>query len=507
MSESIQTADAMEMARRILGDAVRIVGATFRGAAAASGVVGDAARLSVGSDDAPDAPLTSYIDISFVPETDGLALDLELSANRLPDVGTTSFLSDGIAIWLDGQPAAAAPAGPAVAGAGRTHVLPVADEVTVGLHAWLGTRKGVLSTLRLATGRIGAGAIISALAVKSAAADNNGKAVGNPGTGNNGNDETRGNAGHSSGGGGGDDGGGSGDGPGIGASGRMIANDDSATVFQSGSVNVDVTGNDIAPGASVIFVTHINGVEVEPGDTITLPSGETVTLEADGTLTIVADSDVGTTSFTYTAAFGTGHARHASTATVTLDTVPCFTAGTMIRTLRGDVPVERLKVGERVLTRDDGVQEVRWIGRRSMAAEGDMAPVRIAAGTFGEHGLLTVSPLHRILVRNSHAELLFGSDEVLVAARDLIDGRRVIRVEGGTVEYVHILFDRHQILWSEGLETESFLPGPQTTHCFERETVAEIRRIFPEIDPETGEGYGPAARPALRRYEARVLVA
>ena len=102
---------------------------------------------------------------------------------------------------------------------------------------------------------------------------------------------------------------------------------------------------------------------------------------------------------------------------------------------------------------------------------------------------------------------MFGTHEVLVAARDLVDGYLTEKVEGGEVEYVHILFDRHQIVWSEGLMSESFLPGPQTTNCFETETMAEICRIFPDLDPKTGKGYGPAVRPALKRYEARLLVA
>jgi hypothetical protein len=74
------------------------------------------------------------------------------------------------------------------------------------------------------------------------------------------------------------------------------------------------------------------------------------------------------------------------------------------------------------------------------------------------------------------------------------------------VEYVHILFDRHQVVFSEGLATESFLPGPQTAQSFEAEIVAEICALFPEIDPETGAGYSPAARRTLKRYEARLLM-
>ena len=136
-----------------------------------------------------------------------------------------------------------------------------------------------------------------------------------------------------------------------------------------------------------------------------------------------------------------------------------------------------------------------------------MAPIRIIANTLGDHGELTVSPLHRILVRNAAAELLYGTHELLVAARDLVDDKNIKRIEGGSVEYIHILFDDHQVVWSSGLESESFLPGPQTTHCFEAEMIAEIASIFPELDPTTGDGYGPAARPALKSFEARLLVA
>jgi hypothetical protein len=93
----------------------------------------------------------------------------------------------------------------------------------------------------------------------------------------------------------------------------------------------------------------------------------------------------------------------------------------------------------------------------------------------------------------------------LVAARDLVNDRSVLRRVGGDVTYVHLLFDRHQVVFSEGLETESFLPGPQTTKSLEREIVDEICAIFPEIDPETGHGYSPSARRTLKRYEADIL--
>jgi len=110
-----------------------------------------------------------------------------------------------------------------------------------------------------------------------------------------------------------------------------------------------------------------------------------------------------------------------------------------------------------------------------------------------------------VLIRDALAELLFGDAEVLVAAKDLVNDRSVRRIEGGEVEYVHILFDRHQVVLSEGLETESFLPGPQIRDSFEAEALEEICSLFPEIDPSTGDGYSPAARRTLKGFEARVL--
>ena len=286
--------------------------------------------------------------------------------------------------------------------------------------------------------------------------------------------------------------------------GTLIANTDEVLLRPGDAKIVDLLANDINDTAGVAFITHINDQAVSPGDSVTLTTGQTITLNADGTVSMVGTSESEDVAFTYETASTTGET---AVGFIIVDTVPCFVSGTHIRTENGKVPVEHLKIGQNVMTRDAGPQPVRWIGKRLLPAEGDMAPVRINAGTFGDHNTLMVSPLHRVLIRNMHADLLFGSSEVLIAARDLIDSRSVCRVEGGMVEYVHILFDDHQVIWSEGLETESFLPGPQTTHCFEQDTVNEITNIFPELDPLTGEGYGPAARPALKRFEAKLLVA
>jgi hypothetical protein len=291
-----------------------------------------------------------------------------------------------------------------------------------------------------------------------------------------------------------------------GVQGAVIANNDVVELYAGTTKTFNLLANDSGPGASALVITHINGVAVTAGSSVTLNTGQVVTLNADGTITVLADADYETVNFTYTVANGGGSGTSA-TGIVTLNSIPCFVAGTLIRTPEGERPVEALRPGDLVLTLDDGPQPLRWAGRRSVPAEGRFAPIRIGAGTFGPHRTLLVSPQHRVLIRDSLADLLFGEREVLVAAKDLVNGRSVTVREGGMVEYVHLLFDRHQVVFSDGLATESYLPGPQIADAFERATLDEIRALFPELDPVTGEGYGVAARRMLKGYEAQVLFA
>lgn len=283
----------------------------------------------------------------------------------------------------------------------------------------------------------------------------------------------------------------------------LIANDDDVTIAPLGTKTVDVLANDTGPSGGTLTITKINGQDAYVGVPILLPSGQTVTLDANGNFVIVADADIEEVSFTYTISDGLGHS---DIGIVNLNSIPCFVAGTRILTPNGEVAVECLREGDLVLTHDDGPQPLRWIGQRRVPAVGALAPIHIRAGTFGDHRSLKVSPQHRILVRDSLAELLFGDAEVLVAAKDLVNGRSVRVKEGGEVDYVHLLFDRHQVIYSAGLATESFLPGPQSSQGFEGDTVEEISAIFPEIDPRTGQGYSASARRTLKRFEAQVLI-
>ena len=284
---------------------------------------------------------------------------------------------------------------------------------------------------------------------------------------------------------------------------EVIAISDDVNVYPDGTTTLDVLSNDInnGPAGSTLTITHINGQPTTVGTAITLATGQQVTLNSDGTFSVVGDGGEEDFNFTYTIDNGT----NSDVGFVNATSVPCFVAGTLIATPEGDRCAERLLPGDLVMTKDEGAQPLRWIGSRRVAAVGDFAPIHICANTLGQHRDLLVSPLHRVLIKDNLAELLFGEAEVLVAARDLVNDHSIMRREGGEVTYVHLLFDRHQVVFSEGLETESFLPGPQTSSSFEADVVEEIYSIFPELDPETGTGYPTAARRTLKRYEAELL--
>jgi hypothetical protein len=193
--------------------------------------------------------------------------------------------------------------------------------------------------------------------------------------------------------------------------------------------------------------------------------------------------------------------------------VICFTTGTNIRTENGTTPVEQLNVGDLVQTKDAGLQEILWIGHRRMSgarmhAMPDLRPVRLRRDALGGEipdDDLLVSPHHRILMSGDRAMALFNQPEVLVAASDLINDKTVF-VDHAVreVTYVHLLFRSHQIIWANGIASESYHPANTTLQTVDASQRGSLLEIFPDIktDPHS---FGPFARRNLDRSEAAIL--
>ncbi|OIP82029.1 MAG: hemolysin-type calcium-binding protein [Rhodobacterales bacterium CG2_30_65_12] len=193
--------------------------------------------------------------------------------------------------------------------------------------------------------------------------------------------------------------------------------------------------------------------------------------------------------------------------------VICFTPGTRIRTERGDVAVENIAEGDRIQTKDNGIQEVLWKGEKRITgarlyAMPELRPIRLRAGALGQDRPdddLVVSPAHRLLVKGAKARALFNTDEVLVAARDLVNDRTVVRdLTLTSVLYVHLLLPHHEVVFANGLETESFHPAGEALASVDAAQRARLVGLMPELG-EDPMAYGDHARRALNRAEAAIL--
>ena len=186
---------------------------------------------------------------------------------------------------------------------------------------------------------------------------------------------------------------------------------------------------------------------------------------------------------------------------------PCFVKGTRIRTERGNIAVEDLRVGDMVLTKDNGPQPIRWIGSREVDGTDILAPIRFAKGAIGNKRPLLVSPQHRMLITGWQAELHFGIDEALVAAKHLVNGSTITVSRRKTVTYFHILFDAHQIVKAEGAFSESFHPGEQILRA-DRKIREELAAILPDLYADDAPPAAPdLAKPELRGFEVKTLAA
>ena len=193
--------------------------------------------------------------------------------------------------------------------------------------------------------------------------------------------------------------------------------------------------------------------------------------------------------------------------------VICFTPGTMIATPWGPRDVASLMEGDKVQTRDNGSAEILWLGARKVSgarlkAIPELAPVRLRAGSLDENvpdeGLL-VSPDHKMVVQGARARALYNADEVLVSARDLIDDYSIVRdYSVKSVTYVHMMLAQHEIVFANGVATESFHPSSAALASMGRSDQDRLFDRLPELRGNT-DAFGPYARRVLSGSETAIL--
>lgn len=204
---------------------------------------------------------------------------------------------------------------------------------------------------------------------------------------------------------------------------------------------------------------------------------------------------------------------HSGAGARTAGGVICFTPDTRLATPDGPRMIRDLRPGDWINTRDNGPQEVMWTGHRRMTgarlyAMPHLRPVRFKAGALGigrpDEDLL-VSPQHRMLLKGAAAQALFNTPEVLVAAEDLLNDQTVIVDHTlREVTYVHILLERHNVIWANGLESESFHPSNTALDTVDPAQLGTLLQLLPGVETNP-HSYGDYARRNLSASEAAIL--
>jgi hypothetical protein len=204
---------------------------------------------------------------------------------------------------------------------------------------------------------------------------------------------------------------------------------------------------------------------------------------------------------------------HSGAGARTAGGVICFTPDTRLATPMGPRMIRDLQPGDMIETRDNGPQEVLWCGHRRMTgarlyAMPHLRPIRFKAGALGigrpDEDLL-VSPQHRMLLKGPAAQALFNTPEVLVAAEDLLNDQTVIVDHTlREVTYVHILLQRHNVIWANGLESESFHPSNTALDTVDPGQLGALLQLLPGADANP-HSYGDYARRNLSSSEAAIL--
>ncbi len=239
---------------------------------------------------------------------------------------------------------------------------------------------------------------------------------------------------------------------------------------------------------------------------------DSLDLTGFGAFTVTTTADADGDSVSGTAVYDSGQTVNFSEIE---DLVVCFAGGTQIATEHGTRPIETLEVGDRLVTRDNGLQTTRWIGTRTLTDETltafpKLRPIRIAAGALGENipsRDLIVSPQHRILVRSKIAVRMFDTEEILVPAKHLLGLPGVVTAADITeVAYFHLLCDNHEIIEADGAPAETLYAGTEAMKAMTPDAAEEIALIFgdtPFVDRPLAR-FVPQGRRANKLVERHV---
>ncbi|PRY75035.1 Hint domain-containing protein [Yoonia maritima] len=244
--------------------------------------------------------------------------------------------------------------------------------------------------------------------------------------------------------------------------------------------------NTQTPNLTGTGLTTSNGAVIIDGDE------DYMEWTADGTLPIQQEDLIASILDldNWTTADGTGVQNTGGGFNVETQNIVCFARGTKISSCEGAIEIEKLRVGQKIVTLAAGAAKIRWIGviklsRADLAANPKLRPVRIRAGALGKElpkQDLLVSRQHRILFSSKVAERMFGLRDVLIPAVRLTNLPDIFIDETiDSISYYHILCDDHQVVFAEGAPAETLFLGKEAAHSLSIDAQEEIETLFPGL--------------------------
>ncbi|MCR8825961.1 Hint domain-containing protein [Pseudosulfitobacter koreensis] len=185
-----------------------------------------------------------------------------------------------------------------------------------------------------------------------------------------------------------------------------------------------------------------------------------------------------------------------------------FTTGTRISTRKGLVAVEKLKVDDEVLTRDQGHQSIRWIASSDLTAaelgqNPQLQPIRVLKGALGPQ-----QPTHDTVLNPNQRVLIASTDnapEAMVCVNTLLDRDGIEQVGATDITYIHLVLDRHPVVMGDGLWSDSLQPG-NTKAAAKRDTPENgFVDLFPELSPSAADAENMYAQAAAEKEYAQRL--
>ncbi|THH38648.1 hypothetical protein E4Z66_03505 [Aliishimia ponticola] len=279
---------------------------------------------------------------------------------------------------------------------------------------------------------------------------------------------------------------------------------------EEGDDTINVAEGDVAQGGDGDDTFTLLDYGEDGQSDVTVDGGDTGESVGGGdVLRLAGRADMSTLTITSTTTNASGNTSYDGTVQMNdgstlhftgMESVVCFASGTQIATPAGPVPIERLRPGDLVLTRDNGPQPLIWIAARrldyrELALNPHLKPITIAPALIGTSRPLRVSPQHGVLLRQDGEERLFRARHLAQLHGGMVREMRGCR----SVTYLHLMFETHQVIFANDAASESFYPGPQAMRALHSDVRREVYELFPDLAHlDAVSAYGPTSRQFAR---------